>query len=35
MAKHALRPVKPVLTEIEQCLLEIINFDLSYVAQEK
>ena len=37
MAKrYSLRPVKPVLTEIEQCLLEITNGDLSYrEAQEK
>ena len=37
MAKrYSLRPVKPVLTEIEQCLLEITNGDLSYCeAQEK
>jgi hypothetical protein len=37
MAKrYSLRPVKPVLTEIEQCLLEITNGDLSYrEAQEE
>ncbi len=37
MAKrYSLRPVKPVLTEIEQCLLEITNGGLSYrEAQEK
>ena len=37
MAKrYSLRPVKPVLTEIEQCLLEITHSDLSYrEAQEK
>ncbi len=27
--RYSLRPVKPVLTEIEQCLLEITNDDLS------
>ena len=37
MAKrYSLRPVKPVLTEIEQCLLEITNGDLIHrEAQEK
>jgi hypothetical protein len=37
MAKHySLRPVKPVLTETQQCLLEITNDDLIFrEAQEK
>ena len=31
MAKrYSLRPAKPILTELEQCLLEITNGDLSY-----